>query len=118
MFFRHVFPIAAGHVLKLFARVHALADADGLEIGAPEILKELVVAAEDLFAEFAVGEVERNGSLILESDADDRVTIVITTIVALGIVDEPGLVVEAILKMLGDDGKHIVIGTDDSEVDL
>ena len=43
---RHVAPIAAGHVVELFPGVDALADADGLEVGAPEVLEQLVVGAE------------------------------------------------------------------------
>ena len=38
LFFGHVFPIAARHVLELLAGIHALTDADGLEIGAPQVL--------------------------------------------------------------------------------
>ena len=33
----HVFPVAAGHVAELLSGVDALADADGLEVGAPEL---------------------------------------------------------------------------------
>ena len=38
LFFSHVFPVATGHIFQLFAGIHALLDADGLEIGAPEVL--------------------------------------------------------------------------------
>ena len=116
LFFGHVFPIAAGHVLKLFAGIHALTDADGLEIGAPQVLEKLVIAAEDLVVEFAVSQAEGYGSLILEGDADDRLSIIIETVMTLGIVDEPRLVVEAVAEMVGDEGQHIVIGTDDGQV--
>ena len=103
------------HVAELFAGVHALLDTDGLEIGAPEVLKELVVAAQDLVVELAVGEVEGHGSLILEGDADDQMSVVIETVMATGIIDEPGLVVEAVAEMVGDEGQHIVVGTDNGE---
>ena len=46
VFLRHVAPVATGHVVELFPGVDALADADGLEVGAPEVLKQLVVGAE------------------------------------------------------------------------
>ena len=46
VFLRHVAPVAAGHVVELFLGVDALADADGLEVGAPEVLEWLVVGAE------------------------------------------------------------------------
>ena len=37
-FLRHVLPVASGHVAQLLAGVEALLDADGLEVGAPEVL--------------------------------------------------------------------------------
>ena len=116
LFFGHVFPITAGHVLKLFAGIHALTDADGLEIGAPQVLEQLVIAAENLVVEFAISQAEGYGSLILEGDADDRLSIIIETVMTLGIVDEPRLVVEAVAEMVGDEGQHIVVGTDHGEV--
>jgi len=45
LFLGHVFPVAARHVVELLAGIHALLDADGLEVGAPEVLQQLVVAA-------------------------------------------------------------------------
>ncbi len=39
----HVSPVAAGHVAQLLAGVDAFADADGLEVGAPKVLQQLVV---------------------------------------------------------------------------
>ena len=45
----HILPIAAGHVLELLAGIDALTDADGLEVGAPQLLEESVVVAEQFF---------------------------------------------------------------------
>ena len=110
LFFSHVFPVAAGHVVELFAGIHALLDADGLEIGAPEVLQQLVVAAEHLFIQFAVFQTKRHSRLVFEGDADHGLAVIVEAIVPLGIVDEPGLVVEPVLKMIDDDRQHIVIG--------
>ena len=71
LFFRHVFPVAAGHVIELLARVHPLANADGLKVGAPEILQQLVVAAQHLVVKFAVTQVEGDSPLVFEGDADN-----------------------------------------------
>ena len=43
-------------------------------------------------------------------------SVVIETVMATGIIDEPGLVVEAVAEMVGDEGQHIVVGTDHGEV--
>ena len=104
MFLGHVFPIAARHVLELFAGIHALLDADGFEIGSPEVLEELVVVAKDLGIEFTISEVKGYARLILEGDADHLLTIIIKAIVALGIVDEPRLIVETVAEMIGYQG--------------
>ena len=39
LFLGHVFPVSAGHVVELLTGVDAFADADGFEVGAPEVLK-------------------------------------------------------------------------------
>ena len=54
VFLRHVFPITARHIAELFLGVHALLDADGLEIGAPELLEYHVVLAEDISIHLAI----------------------------------------------------------------
>ena len=101
----------------MFPGIHALLDADGLEIGAPELLEYLVVLTQHLGIKFTVAEVEGHGCLILESDMDGSGSaIVIITIVALGIVDEPRLVVEAVLEMIDDQRQHVMVWRDDSEV--
>ena len=46
LLFRHIFPIAAGHVAELFAGIHPFANADGFEVSAPQFLEQLVVFAE------------------------------------------------------------------------
>ena len=111
--FRHVFPVAAGHVAELFAGIHALADADGFEVGAPEVLEQLVVIAEDVGVELAVRQVEGYGGFVLEGDADDAALGfglvsegrgVVVAVVAVGIVDEPGLVAKTVLEVVDDEG--------------
>ena len=54
LFLRQILPVAAGHVVELLAGVQTLTDADGFEIGAPEVLQQMVVAAEEVVGEFAV----------------------------------------------------------------
>ena len=104
MFFSHVFPVAAGHVVELLTGIHTLLDADGFEVGAPEVLQQLVVVAEHLFIQFAVVQTEGHSCLVFEGDADHGLAVVVEAIVPLGIVDEPRLVVEPVLKMIDDDG--------------
>ena len=116
MLLGHVFPIAARHILELFAGIHAFLDADGLKVRSPEILEELVVAAEDISIEFAIRKTEGYGRLVLEGDADDLLTVIIEAIMALGIVDEPRLVVETIAEMVGNQGQNIMVGRDNGEV--
>ena len=103
LFFSHVFPVAAGHVVELLAGIHALLDTDGLEIGAPEVLQQLVVAAEHLLVQFAVFQTKRHGSLVVEGDADHGLAVIVEAIMSLGVVDEPRLIVEPVLKMIDDD---------------
>ena len=104
MLLGHVFPIAARHILELFAGIHAFLDTDGLKVRSPEVLEELVVAAEDISIEFAIRKTEGYGRLVLEGDADDLLTVIIEAIMALGIVDEPRLVVETVAEMVGNQG--------------
>ena len=85
---RHVFPIAARHVVELFAGIHALADANGLEVCAPKVLHQTVVAADDIVVEFAVGKAERQRSLILERYAHGiGRAVVMVAIMPFGIVE-------------------------------
>ena len=107
----HVFPIAAGHVAELL-----FLDADGFEVGAPEVLEHLVVGTQHIGIELAIGQVEWHGGLVLEGDVRDRIAVVIIAIVALGIIDEPGLVVEAVLKVVGDERQHVMVGRDNGEI--
>ena len=51
-----ILPIAAGHVVELLPGVQALLDADGFEVGAPKVLQQMVVTAEDIIREFAIGQ--------------------------------------------------------------
>ena len=104
MFLGHVFPIAARHILELFAGIHAFLDADGLKVRSPEVLEELVVVTKNLGIEFTISEVKRYARLILEGDANDLLTVIIEAIMALGIVDEPRLVVETVAEMVGNQG--------------
>ena len=103
MFFSHVFPVAAGHIVELFTGIHALFDADGLEIGAPEVLQQLVVVAKHLLIQFAVVQTEGHSRLVFEGDADHGLAVIVEAIMPLGIVDEPRLVVKPVLKMIDDD---------------
>ena len=81
------------------------------------MLEYLIVLTQHLGIKFTVAEVEGHGCLILESDMDGSgSTIVIIPIVALGIVDEPRLVVEAVLEMIDDQRQHVMVWRDDSEV--
>ena len=57
---RQVFPIPPRHVLKLLPWIQSLADAYRLEVGAPQILQELVVVAQHIVVQPAVGKVERH----------------------------------------------------------
>ena len=75
VFLRHVAPVTVGHVVELFTGIDALADADGLEVGTPELLEKLVVSTEHIAAELAVGKVERYGGFVFEGDADDGVLV-------------------------------------------
>ena len=43
LLFGHVLPVAAGHVIELFAGIEALANADSLEISTPKVLEEMVI---------------------------------------------------------------------------
>ena len=52
--FSHVFPVATRHVAELLLRVHPLFDADGLEVGAPQVLEQLVVLAQHVVIHLAV----------------------------------------------------------------
>ena len=70
VFLSHIFPVAARHIAELLARVDALANADGLEIGTPELLEKCVVAAEYVGIKLSVGEVEGDGCFVFEGDAD------------------------------------------------
>ena len=114
---RHVFPIAARHVVELFAGIHALTDADGLEICAPKVLHQTVVAAEDVIVEFAVGKAERQRSLILERYAHGiGRAVVMVAIMPFGIVDEPRLVVESVVEMVDDERQDIMVGRNDGKI--
>ena len=111
MFLRQILPISSWHVVELFAWVQTLTDADGLEIGAPEVLQQVVIAAEYFVIEFAIGERERHSRLVLKGDADGRrLPVVVIAIMAMGVVDEPRLVVETVMEMPRDEGKHVVVG--------
>lgn len=66
----HVFPVATGHVTELFLGIHAFFDTDSLKIGAPKVLENLIILAEHLGIQFAIGQVEGYSGLMLESDTD------------------------------------------------
>ena len=112
----HVFPIAARHVFQLFARIHTLLDTNGLKVGAPEILKKLVVAAEHVGIKLAVLKTKGNSGFILKGDMNHLPSIIIIPIMALCIVNEPRLVIETILEMINYNGQHVMIGTDHTEI--
>ena len=130
MFLGHIFPIAARHVVELFLWIDALAYADGFEVGAPELLEDFVVLAQQFFVELPVVEVEGLGGVFGEGDThslalslciaapplSSRRKTVIVAILPLGIIDEPRLVAEAVLKMVDDERQHVVIGRDNGEV--
>ena len=74
------------------------------------MLEYLVVLTQHIGIEFTVAEIEGHGCLILESDMDGSSSaIVIISIVAFGIVDEPRLVVEAVLEMIDDQRQHVMV---------
>ena len=58
LFLRQIPPVPSWHILKLLAGVHPLLDADGLEVGTPHLLQQLVVVAQHLVVQTAVGEAE------------------------------------------------------------
>ena len=99
-----ILPVSPGHIIQLFARVHALADADGLEIGAPQLLHQRVVAAQHVVVQTPVAEAERDGRFVGKGDAGGVASaLIIVPVVPLGVVDEPRLVVETVGKMVGDE---------------
>ena len=49
--FGEVGPEADGHVLALLAGVEALADGEGAEVGAPEVLESLLVGGQEVGVE-------------------------------------------------------------------
>lgn len=53
LFFSHVFPVSAWHVVELLLGIEAFAYADGFEVGLPELLEEVVVVREEVVLEFA-----------------------------------------------------------------
>ena len=58
LFLRQIPPVPSRHILKLLVGVHPLLDADGLEVGTPHLLQQLVVVAQHLVVQTAVGEAE------------------------------------------------------------
>ena len=74
------------------------------------MLEQLVVLAEDIGVEFAVGEVEGNGGFVLEGNMYDGFSVIIIAVVPMGVVDKPGLVVESVLEMMDDERQHVMVG--------
>ena len=116
LFLSHVFPIAAGHVTELLAGIHALADADGFEVGAPEVLEKFIVLAHHGIVELTIRQIEGHGGFVLEGHAYDGFPVIIEPIMPTSIIDEPGLVVKTVLKVMGDERQHVMVGADDGEV--
>ena len=114
--FCHVFPIAARHVLQLLVRIHALLNADSLEVRTPEVLKQLVVVAQHLSIHLAIPQVKRHGGLVLEGDVHNGFTVIVVAVVPLRIVYQPRLVIEAILKVVSDDGQHVMVWRDNAQI--
>ena len=101
----------------MLAGVHPLLDADGLEVGAPQVLQQVVVIAQHLVVQTAVNEAEGHGGLVGEGDAyGGGSTVIVIPVVPLGVVDEPRLVIEAVGEMVGDERQHVVVGRDDGQI--
>ena len=101
----------------MLAGVHPLLDADGLEVGAPQVLQQVVVVAQHLVVQTAVGEAEGHGGLVGEGDAHGGgSSVIVIPVVPFGVVDEPRLVVEAVGEMVDDEWQHVVVGGDDGEI--
>lgn len=102
---RQIFPVADGHVLTLLARVHAFADADGLEVGAPQFLEELLVLVEQGLVELARLEVRQ---LLVEVHTGHLPTVVIVTVVPASVIEQKGLVGKTVAEMVDGKRKNIV----------
>ena len=80
-------------------------------------MQQLVVVAQHVVVQTAIGEVERHRRLVDEGDAHGVGSpVIIVPVVSFGIVDEPRLLVEAVGEMVGDERQHVVVGRDDGEV--
>ena len=102
MLFRHICPVADGHVLAMLAGVEALFDTDGFEIGAPEVLEKLLVLGKQFLIQLACTRVE-GATVVGEGDFCHFIPVVVATVVAADVVDNPRLVGKAVLEVGDDD---------------
>ena len=87
---RHVSPVAYGHVLAMLARVEALFDAYGLEVGAPELLEEGLVLVQQIGLQLARVWV-KHASVVGKGDLFHFTSVVVAPVVAADIIDNPRL---------------------------
>ena len=98
LLFGQILPIAHGHVLPVLARIEALLDADGLEVSLPQLLKKAFVLVQQTVVQAAGGKVWQVVRLV-EGDAAKVRQIVVETIGAAHVVDQPALVGKAVAEV-------------------
>ena len=86
----------------MLAGVEALFDADGFEIGAPEVLEKLLVLGKQFLIQLACARVE-GAAVVGEGDFRYFMPVVVATVVAADVVDNPWLVGKAVLEVGDDD---------------
>ena len=115
LLFGQILPIAHGHVLPVLTRIEALLDADGLEVSLPQLLKEAFVLVQQTVVQAAGGKVWQVVRLV-EGDAAKVRQVVVETIGATHVVDQPALVGKAVAEVGHNQRQGVLLRLDGGKV--
>lgn len=110
--FGEVGPEADGHVLALLAGVEALADGEGAEVGAPEVLESLLVGGQEVGVEAGA-----EGGVVGQGDFTRGLEVVVVAVATAEVVDHPGLVSEAVGEVGDGQWERVVERSDGGDVE-